>query len=243
VSVNTVVDHGRGRFPAIRRSTADKLLAVQPGQHGGIGRVPAVATRRRLQALYAVGHGSYLLAAAAGLSGNGVANIAEGRVSDVTVPTRDAIAGVYRDLAGQPGPSQRARNIAARHGWAPPACWDDDTIDDPHAIPEWTGYCGTDRGWWLHRAHGIRVCPPCHQAHETWKAEHRHLPNKERVSQLRRAQSAAQTRGADLADEARRLFAYGYDLDQAAARLGVKKESLGQELRRHPARDDMEVAA
>ncbi|MGO5480449.1 hypothetical protein ACTQVS_09920, partial [Anaerovoracaceae bacterium HCP3S3_H6] len=31
--------------------------------------------------------------------------------------------------------STRVRNYAERQGWAPPAAWDDDTIDDPTATP------------------------------------------------------------------------------------------------------------
>lgn len=56
-----------------------------------------------------------------------------------------------------------ARNVARKHGWAPPMCWDDDTIGDPKAFPEWTGACGTKRGLSLHKTEGIPMtrCRPC----------------------------------------------------------------------------------
>lgn len=51
----------------------------------------------------------------------------------------------------------RAKNYAAKHGFVPLHCWDDDTIMDPGAYPEWTGACGTIHGYNLHRKHKIGV--------------------------------------------------------------------------------------
>jgi hypothetical protein len=51
----------------------------------------------------------------------------------------------------------RARNYAAKRGYVPLHCWDEDTIMDPGAFPEWTGECGTVTGYNLHRRHGIHV--------------------------------------------------------------------------------------
>ena len=56
----------------------------------------------------------------------------------------------------------RARRHAATHGWAPPAAWDDDRLDDPAAHPDWTGSCGTPSGAAAHRRDGLLpVCRPC----------------------------------------------------------------------------------
>lgn len=51
----------------------------------------------------------------------------------------------------------RAKNYAAKREWVPLTCWDDDTIMDPGAFPEWTGACGTTTGYNLHRKHDIRM--------------------------------------------------------------------------------------
>lgn len=51
----------------------------------------------------------------------------------------------------------RSKNYAAKHGYVPLTCWDEDTIMDPGAFPEWTGACGTVTGYNLHRKHRIHV--------------------------------------------------------------------------------------
>lgn len=61
----------------------------------------------------------------------------------------------------------RVRRQAARKGYAPASCWDEDTIDDPDAVPEWTGRCGTVYGWHIHRLQGIPLCDPCSAAAST----------------------------------------------------------------------------
>jgi hypothetical protein len=46
-----------------------------------------------------------------------------------------AVAAVYERLSMTFGPSAALRRMAPRKGWAPPLCWDEDTIDDPDAEP------------------------------------------------------------------------------------------------------------
>jgi hypothetical protein len=58
----------------------------------------------------------------------------------------------------------RARAYAADRGWAPPGAWDDDTIDIPDALPDWTGVCGTPAGVSAHKRLGVPVCDPCRGA-------------------------------------------------------------------------------
>lgn len=43
----------------------------------------------------------------------------------------------------RPGPSQVARRLALRKGWATAAAWDEEAIDDPAATPE--GMASDDR--------------------------------------------------------------------------------------------------
>lgn len=45
------------------------------------------------------------------------------------------VAAVYDELSHLPGPSKQTATKAKRSGYAPPAAWDEDTIDDPKARP------------------------------------------------------------------------------------------------------------
>jgi hypothetical protein len=45
-----------------------------------------------------------------------------------------------------------------------PDHWDDDTIDDPNAVPEYTGRCGSIVGALIHLRESIPMCPPCEQS-------------------------------------------------------------------------------
>jgi hypothetical protein len=60
----------------------------------------------------------------------------------------------------------RAKTYARKAGWtATPGCWDEDTIDDPSAFPEWTGQCGTVYGFRVHYREGLLpVCEACSKA-------------------------------------------------------------------------------
>lgn len=46
------------------------------------------------------------------------------------------VAAVYDELSHLPGPSKQTATKARRSGYAPPAAWDEDTIDDPTARPQ-----------------------------------------------------------------------------------------------------------
>ncbi len=61
------------------------------------------------------------------------------------------------DMGLQAQQVSRSKNYAAKHGYVPLMCWDEDTIMDPGAFPEWTGECGTVTGYNLHRKHRIHV--------------------------------------------------------------------------------------
>ncbi|MEU6527842.1 hypothetical protein ABZ869_01455 [Streptomyces sp. NPDC046928] len=132
--------------------------------------VPAAGTIRRIQALGTVGYPPARLATWIGLTGNRLARL----LTADTVPAGEArlVAALY-DLLSCTDPArrgidaasiQRTKERAAAEGWAPVGAWDDDTIDDPAAIAEWTGYCGKARGVDLHQRRGIPMCPPCQAA-------------------------------------------------------------------------------
>jgi hypothetical protein len=230
----------RPRATRIRQVNADRILAVQ-AQDIVTGRVEATGTRRRLQALMAAGWPLYRVAPYIDRHPHYVTEIL--RCNRVYSTTAHAVAVAYNQLWNQdpatrgvlPGTAKRVRNYALANSWAPPAAWDDDQIDNPAAAPEWTGHCGSDRGWWTHRLQSLPMCPHCEEAHGQWKRDHAHLTTRERWTALRHAQAAASSRGSDIAEDGRELLRFGCDYDTAAERLGVTRQHLQQELVRHPA--------
>lgn len=231
-----------GRITECRRATANKVLAVQAGDAIPHGRMlPAIGSIRRLHALLAVGHRCLDISAASGVEHSMISDLVNERLTTIKRHVAERISLGYRKLSDSTGTSARSKNRALRHAWAPPGAWDDDTIDDPAAAPEWTGHCGTDRGWWMHRLERLPMCPPCETAHEEWKAAHQHLPRTEYMAVIGAARGTAHSREAGLAHDARELMRVsGLDYEQAAERLGVTKQHLQQAMRRHP---ELEAAA
>jgi AraC-like DNA-binding protein len=219
----------------VRRTVAERLLAVRyrpaPGRY-----VDATGTRRRVQALMAIGHTVVTIAAESGVDGSVIHDVLNG-CPTVRGITADRIAAAY-DWLSERQPTGRQASItvsvkrAAREGWAPPAAWDDDRIDDPDAYPDWTGYCGTDRGWWVHRRLEVPGCGRCDAAHQVWVEERTGLTLQERNVELLQARAAAVSREADLAADARELMRHGVDADLAADRLGVSRKYLERALHR-----------
>lgn len=134
--------------------------------------LPAAGTVRRLQGLAVGGWPLSRLARETGLTPYRIGQLVTAAPATVTVDEARAVAAVYaRYSSASPGlcgvshiHARAARDHATAAGWAPPAAWDDDTIDDPDAIPQWTGHCGTTRGADLHERHDIPLCPPCQDA-------------------------------------------------------------------------------
>jgi plasmid maintenance system antidote protein VapI len=232
------------RYKTIQKDLADRILKAQPtlATVPGTTKISAVGTVRRVQALMAIGHSLLGIADAMGMARTALSNTICGRHPTVEVDTARSAQRVYLDWAGRPGTSRRSINRATARGWAPPAAWDDETIDDPTAAPEWTGCCGTDRGWWMHSLQHIPGCERCDAAHEQWKADHRGLERREFQAALMKSRASASSRGSDIAEDGRELMRLGHSYDTAAERLGVTRNHLQQELIRHPAVDE-EMAA
>lgn len=96
--------------------------------------VPGLGTRRRVQALSAIGWSLQEVADRAGVSKQALAGSL--RAHRVTARVARTIRGIYLELENTPGPSERTRRHAARQGWPPPGAWDD--IDDPDEEPDHT---------------------------------------------------------------------------------------------------------
>lgn len=231
----TISDIRTGKSVTIRRATANKILAVHPGDALPPGLpVPTVGAVRRVRALLAIGHTCKAIYEASGVEHSTITELLNGRISMVARHVDERITKGYAKLAASPGISARSLNRATREGWAPPAAWDD--IDDPDARPDWTGHCGTDRGWHVHNIENLPMCEPCEAAHQVWLDEHAHL-GRQRNRELFAARAAASERGANLAENARELLRLDYTPEAAAERLGVTKNHLYQVLKRHPAPD------
>jgi hypothetical protein len=131
---------GRPRTTKMRPEMAAKFLAVTPAQRLDTAMVDATGTRRRLQALQVVGWPQKVIAVHAGMNQRQISALI--RAEKVFVRTARTITGCYDQLWDQvpeehavaPAAADRARNAARRHGWFPPAAWDD--IDDPQAVPD-----------------------------------------------------------------------------------------------------------
>lgn len=132
----------------IRAATAAKLLAVTAtlDNLGATVKVDATGTRRRLQALVAIGWSQSKLAARLGMQPGNFGKTLKSE--KVNAATARAVRDLYDELWQTLPPREehrdkiafnRARNHAKRHGWAPPLAWDDDTIDNPSSQPEGQG--------------------------------------------------------------------------------------------------------
>lgn len=134
------------RRPRRRRITRDlerRILAVTVDLAGG-AKVDGAGTRRRLQALVAIGWSQQRLAALIGMTPSNFGKLIHSQ-RDVVRSTADSARQIYdAHWAAAPVPANRfeqagitrAVQVARDHGWVPPLAWDGDTIDDPAAQPD-----------------------------------------------------------------------------------------------------------
>lgn len=131
-----------GPTKRVTRKTAEAILAVQLDLAAG-ARVPSHGTRRRLQALVALGWSQHKLARRLGWNDGNFGVMLHHRGA-VTVATADKVKSLYDELSMTPpvpansydaAGIQRAKNRATYLMWLPPLAWDDDDIDDPFATP------------------------------------------------------------------------------------------------------------
>lgn len=135
VAQSTVSQLLSGQRTSVMSDTAHKLLAVQVTDRSGTYMAPAVGAMRRLQALYWMGHRSQAIADVTGLHEDTVLGLARGRWERTTSDRISAVCQAYDELAMGYGDSPRARQFAVDNCWHGPLAWDDDTIDDPAALP------------------------------------------------------------------------------------------------------------
>lgn len=138
--------HGKGPTRRTRPETAERILAVRwrlQDVHDNI-LIDGTGTRRRLRALTAIGFTGIYLAERLGVERNQTSRIQLREHQAVMAGTAKAAVRLYDELWDQdplplgipPWASRRAARLAVERGWPLPAAWDDDTIDDPAALPD-----------------------------------------------------------------------------------------------------------
>jgi len=148
LSSSAIQDALAGAWPNVRRSTADRILAVKPiDLPPGNRWITATGSARRIQALRAIGWSLEQICVEMGTGprNSRVKLIGSGTADRVTVNMHERIKATYDRLWHHAPPartphdraciSANVRRAAAR-GWVPPMAWDDDTIDDPQATPD-----------------------------------------------------------------------------------------------------------
>jgi hypothetical protein len=106
---------------------------------GSVNAVSAAGAARRLQALMVMAWPAEELARRLGLPAQAVRDLVAGQAvaaPPAALAAAAAVQAVYDDLWDRRGPCERTRGFALARGWAPPMAWDDDSIDDPAAVPQ-----------------------------------------------------------------------------------------------------------
>lgn len=129
----------------IRPATAEALLSVEASleTYPEHAKVDGTGTRRRLQALFAIGWSFARLARQLGVRKSTIQSFL--RTVNVEKATAVAVRDLYDQLWDMPppasNPAERAAvtktlRMARERGWAPPMAWDDEDLDDPKAQPD-----------------------------------------------------------------------------------------------------------
>lgn len=136
---------GRGGGPGqqVRRETAELILAYwpSPSDFPDCARIDPMGTRRRVDALAVRGFSRVVIAGRIGMDATHFKKVL-GR-DRVTARVARAVAAVYDEwweadpllLGFSPESVGRTRANARRAGLVSALAWDDDTIDDPRAVP------------------------------------------------------------------------------------------------------------
>lgn len=133
LSTQTIWHIHSGRRKAITPHAAAAILAIQPPR-------TQTGIRRRAQALARLGYTYPHQAQLLGIPHHTYKSIITGNTKTWPAHKTNAQTALFDRLAWAPLPTgwiaERCRRDAARKGFPPPAAWDDDTIDDPAAVPD-----------------------------------------------------------------------------------------------------------
>ena len=135
LGMHTITSVVAGKDPIVQK-TEDKILAVF---------VPSVfqesdccigitGTRRRLEALVSIGYTPTHLKKLLGYNDDRIGRYLR-KSRRITGAGAMKVQALYEQICMIPGPSDKARDTASALGYFPPLAWDEDTIDDPSAVP------------------------------------------------------------------------------------------------------------
>lgn len=126
--------------PACAACVAAKSRYEKERLYRGGLMVPAIGTRRRIQALKAMGHSGADIAARLGVTYQAVHKLEHGTAEKVFAATAERVAAVYEQMSmtlANGYHCTRIRNMSAARGYALPLMWDDiDTDLEPAAAAE-----------------------------------------------------------------------------------------------------------
>jgi lambda repressor-like predicted transcriptional regulator len=128
----------RGDTDRVRILTARRVLAIPLQRPDLKCSVDALGTRRRVEALGRMGWTARTVSVAVGLKPATLsAMLFRGTVS---MATANRVAEFYQQHSEGFGGNARFAAKARSLGYPPPSAWDEDTIDDPEARPNFTGF-------------------------------------------------------------------------------------------------------
>lgn len=144
VGTTTLTKVRNGRQQSVSSITRDALFGVKPRTEP-TGYVDATGTRRRLEALAAIGWSLEQIAEASGFHDTVLRRFRRGAQPRVHIESAERVKAVYDELSMRPAPAdtrerrgavKQVLSRAEREGWLPPMAWDDDQIDDPDYTPQ-----------------------------------------------------------------------------------------------------------
>ncbi|WP_369068564.1 hypothetical protein [Kineococcus terrestris] len=135
VTVQEIVKmRAKGLVRRLNHRTVRAVLTAGAPTRGHLSRLGA---RRRMQALTWMGWSLQTLSQRTGLPVMTLSDVRGDNGRQLTHPQiAAAITEAYLQLSHLDGGSPGARAYARRKSWAPPAAWDDESLDDPDAQPQ-----------------------------------------------------------------------------------------------------------
>lgn len=140
MTLDMLTEQGLSKWGIQGINTNDRILAMTEERVFSIplpepilsgAPVDGLGTRRRLQALMALGYPTAMIGAELGMMQNAVSAMA--KRATVTAAKRAAVAELFERWCMTPGPNAETAKRAARSGYMPPLAWED--IDDPDEVP------------------------------------------------------------------------------------------------------------
>lgn len=197
------IAHGHRR--TVLRTTAEKVKAVTPTN--GHTLVSSVGSQRRIHALTAMGWTGHETGRRVGeRRGHAWTNITRvTQENQITAMLAHEISLVYEEMSKQTPPSglanRRAKARAQQNKWAPPPAWEEESIDDPAAEPDWAAVLCE----FVECGHPVRPgrdhCGQCGK----WLIEHGtfdgYVPSMNGVALVENARFISRTEGWSLTEE------------------------------------------